>query len=178
MSNIIKGYDVSNPNCKSGLAIATVISYRDRIPYVLVAEVFGVFAAKSVFGLSPVVVLRAEDGRVLPIYIGLAEAMAIYTAMRGDVPPRPMTHDLLVDVISKLNARVEKIVIDDLVDNTFYARLVLRQNDRVIEIDARPSDSIALAVRTKCPIFIEPAVLDEAGTEEIPEDFVDFGQVV
>ncbi len=144
----------------------------------LVAEVYGVFAARSVFGLSPVVVLRAEDGRILPIYIGLAEAMAIYTALRGEIPPRPMTHDLLVDVISRLNAKVEKVIIDELIDNTFYARLVLKQDDRTIEIDARPSDSIAIAVRLSCPIFVAGKVLDEAGSEELPSDFVDFGQVV
>ncbi len=144
----------------------------------LVAEVYGVFAARSVFGLSPVVVLRAEDGRVLPIYIGLAEAMAIYSALRGEIPPRPMTHDLLADVIARLNAKVEKVIIDELIDNTFYARIVLKQDDRTIEIDARPSDSIALAVRISCPIFIDNKVLDEAGSDEIPSDFVDFGQVV
>ncbi len=144
----------------------------------LIAEVFGVFAAPSVFGLSPVVVLRAEDGRLLPIYIGIAEAMAIHSALKNQVPPRPMTHDLLVDIIGKLNARVEKIVIDDLVDNTFYARIVLKQNDHEIEVDARPSDSIAIAVRLACPIYIEEKVLDEAGQlEELPEDYVEFDEV-
>ncbi len=142
----------------------------------LVAEVYGLFAVKSVFGSSPVVVLRTEDGRVLPIYIGFAEALSIYYALRGDVPPRPMTHDLMVDVISKLNARVEKIVIDDLIDNTFYARLVLKQNDKTIEIDARPSDSIAIALRLACPIFVEDEVMDEAGNEELPSEFVDFSE--
>jgi len=144
----------------------------------LVAEVFGVFAAPSVFGLSPVVVLRAEDGRLLPIYIGIAEAMAIHSALKNQVPPRPMTHDLLVDIIGKLNAKVEKVVIDDLVDNTFYARIVLKQNDHEIEVDARPSDSIAIAVRLACPIYIEKKVLDEAGQlEELPEDYVEFDEV-
>ncbi len=144
----------------------------------LIAEVFGVFAAPSVFGLSPVVVLRAEDGRLLPIYIGIAEAMAIHSALKNQVPPRPMTHDLLVDIIGKLNARVEKIVIDDLVDNTFYARIVLKQNDHEIEVDARPSDSIAIAVRLACPIYIEEKVLDEAGQlDELPEDYVEFDEV-
>ncbi|WP_456467926.1 bifunctional nuclease family protein [Archaeoglobus sp.] len=142
----------------------------------LVAEVYGLFAVKSVFGSSPVVVLRTEDGRVLPIYIGFAEALSIYYALRGDVPPRPMTHDLMVDVISKLNAKVEKIVIDDLIDNTFYARLVLKQNDKTIEVDARPSDSIAIAIRLACPIFVEEEVMDEAGSEELPSEFVDFSE--
>lgn len=144
----------------------------------LVAEVFGVFAEKSVLGFSPVVALRAEDGRILPIYIGISEALSIYSAIKGDVPPRPMTHDLLADVISKLSGRVEKIVIDDLIDNTFYARLVIKQNDKTIEVDSRPSDSIALAVRIKCPIFVEKEVLDEAGIDELPSTYVDLGQMV
>ena len=144
----------------------------------LVAEVYGVFAAKSIFGLSPVVVLRSEDGRILPIYIGIAEAMAIHSALKNRIPPRPMTHDLLVDIINKLNARVEKVIIDDLIDNTFYARIVLKQNDHVVEVDARPSDSIAIAVRLGCPIYVEDKVLDEAGQgEELPEGFVDFDDV-
>jgi bifunctional DNase/RNase len=145
----------------------------------LVAEVFGVFAAPSIFGLSPVVVLRAEDGRILPIYIGISEAMAINSALKHQTPPRPMTHDLLVEVISRLNARVERVIIDDLVDNTFYARLIIRQNDHEVEIDARPSDSIAIAVRLACPIYVDEKVLDEAGQhEELPEDYVEFDQVI
>ncbi|RLE46456.1 MAG: bifunctional nuclease family protein, partial [Candidatus Methanomethylicota archaeon] len=122
--------------------------------------------------------LRAEDGRVLPIYIGLAEALAIHSALKGEIPPRPMTHDLLVDILAKLNTRVEKVIIDELIDNTFYARLILRQNDTTLEIDARPSDSIAIAVRLSCPIFVEESVLDEAGNDELPSEFVEFDQMV
>jgi len=144
----------------------------------LVAEVYGVFAARSLLGVSPVVVLRSEDGRLLPIYIGLAEAMAINSALKNRIPPRPMTHDLLVDIIGKLNARVERVVIDDLVDNTFYARVVLKCNDYEVEVDARPSDSIAIAVRIGCPIYIDNKVLDEAGLlEDLPEEFVEFDDV-
>lgn len=143
----------------------------------LIAEVYGVFAARSLFGISPVVVLRSEDGRLLPIYIGLAEAMAINSALKNRIPPRPMTHDLLVDIIGKLNAKVDKIVIDDLVDNTFYARIVIKQDDYEVEIDARPSDSIAIAVRLGCPIYVENRILDEAGSEELPEEFVEFEDV-
>nr|WP_230972333.1 bifunctional nuclease family protein [Archaeoglobus neptunius] len=142
----------------------------------MLAEVFGLFAVKSVFGKSPVVVLRTEDGRILPIYIGIAEALSIYYALQGDIPPRPMTHDLMVDVIGKLNAKVEKIVIDDLIDNTFYARLVLKQDDKTIEVDARPSDSIAIALRLSCPIFVEEEVMDEAGNDELPPEFMDFSE--
>lgn len=144
----------------------------------LIAEVFGVFAVQNVLGMSPVVVLRSEDGRVLPIYIGISEAMAIHSALKGQTPPRPMTHDLLVEVFSRLSARVERIIIDDLVENTFYARLIVRQNEHELEIDARPSDSIAVAVRLACPIFVDDKVLDEAGNEELPENYVEFDQIV
>jgi len=144
----------------------------------LVAEVFGVYAAPGVFGITPVVVLRAEDGRILPIYIGISEAVAIHSALKNEIPPRPMTHDLLVEVIRRLDAKVERIIIDDLVDNTFYARLILKREDREIEIDARPSDSIAVAVRLGVPIYIDESVLDEAYKDELPEDFVDFDQVI
>jgi hypothetical protein len=144
----------------------------------LVAEVFGVFAVQNVLGLSPVVVLRSEDGRILPIYIGISEAMAIHSALKGQTPPRPMTHDLLVEVFSRLSAKVERIVIDDLVENTFYARMIVKQNEHELEIDARPSDSIAVAVRIACPIFVEEKVLDEAANEELPENYVDFDQIV
>ncbi len=144
----------------------------------LVAEVFGVYAVPDVFGISPVVVLRAEDGRILPIYIGIAEAVAIHSALKNEVPPRPMTHDLLVEVIKRLGARVERVVIDDLIDNTFYARLILKAGDREVEIDARPSDSIAVAVRLAVPVYVEEKVLNEACRDELPEDFVEFDKVL
>lgn len=142
----------------------------------LVAEVFGVFIARTEFSASPVVVLRAEDGRILPIYIGFAEAASIYSAINHLTPPRPMTHDLLVDVISKLDAKVEKVIIDDLIDNTFYARIIVKGAEKEIEIDARPSDSIAIALRVPCPIFVDPKILDEAGREDIPPNFRDFAE--
>jgi hypothetical protein len=144
----------------------------------LIAEVFGVFAAQSVFGLSPVVVLRAEDGRILPIYVGISEAISIHSAIKHQVPPRPMTHDLVVEVLNRLSAKIEKVIIDDLIDNTFYARLILKQNDYEIEIDARPSDSIAIAIRLACPIYIDEKVLDGASHEELPEDYIEFDQVI
>jgi bifunctional DNase/RNase len=143
---------------------------------VLVAEVYGVFIARTEFSASPVVVLRTEDGRILPIYIGYAEAASIYSALNRLTPPRPMTHDLLVDIISKLDAKVEKVIIDDLIDNTFYARIIVRKNDKEIEIDARPSDSIAIALRVLCPIYVDPRILEEAGRDEIPPNFRDFSE--
>lgn len=133
--------------------------------------------AKTQFTSSPVVILKAEDGRILPIYIGPAEAASIYSALNHYLPPRPMTHDLLVDIIAKLNGKVEKVVIDDLVETTFYARIVVKQDDRDIEIDARPSDSIAIALRIPCPIFVDQTVLDKAGIVDLPEGLIAFDQI-
>ncbi len=144
----------------------------------LVAEVFGVYAERGILGFSPVVVLRAEDGRILPIYIGISEAVAIHSALKNEIPPRPMTHDLLVEIIRRLDAKVERVIIDDMIDNIFYARLILSKNGQEIEVDARPSDSIAIAVRLAVPIYIDEKVLDEACRDELPEDFVDFDEVL
>ncbi|MCX7643554.1 MAG: bifunctional nuclease family protein [Armatimonadetes bacterium] len=106
-----------------------------------------------------VVFLTPEKGdRVLRVWIGDAEAMAIVAAL-NDIPfPRPMTHDLLLSAIKALGGKVERVVITDLRDNTFYATIVLRDEKGLKELDARPSDSIALALRAKAPIFLSPKV--------------------
>ena len=101
-------------------------------------------------------------GRILPIWIGPWEASAIAMRLQGVVPERPLTHDLLGSVISMLGARVERIVIVSLADETFHARLVLVTPDAQHEVDARPSDAVALAVRLEVPIFASPDVLDHA----------------
>jgi bifunctional DNase/RNase len=114
-----------------------------------------------------VIVLKEKDGsRMLPIVIGLLEAMAIKMELGGVTAPRPMTHDLLKNLIESLDARVDKIIIDKILENTFHAKIVLKTKDNQTKnIDARPSDSIALAVRTKSPIFVEEDVLNKS---EIP----------
>ena len=107
------------------------------------------------------IVLKEKDGeRVLPIVIGLAEASAIKLKISGFQPPRPLTHDLLHMTIEQLEASIEKIIIDKLEENTFHAKLVIKTNSGVTKtIDARPSDSIALAVRAHAPIFVEDQVI-------------------
>lgn len=106
-----------------------------------------------------VVFLTPEKGeKVLRVWIGDAEAMAIAAALKGIPFPRPMTHDLLLNVIKALDGEVERVVITDLRDNTFYAKIVLRSREGIKELDARPSDSIALALRAKSPIFLSPKV--------------------
>jgi uncharacterized protein len=113
----------------------------------------------------PIVILRDKDGqRVLPIWVGVFEANAIALQIENITTPRPMTHDLLKNVISDLKADVEKIVVSDLKENTFYALIYLSINGEAMAIDARPSDAIALALRARAPIFVEDRVIDSAKT--------------
>jgi bifunctional DNase/RNase len=111
---------------------------------------------------TQIIVLRERDGnRNLPIVIGLTEALAIDRRIKGVQLQRPLTHDLLGNVIESLAAELEKIVINDLQDHTFYAKLVIRQQGELIEVDSRPSDAIALGVATEVPIYVEDHVLRE-----------------
>ncbi len=117
----------------------------------------------------PIVILRDKEGqKVLPIWVGIFEANAIALQIENISTPRPMTHDLLRNVIADLKASVQKIVVCDLQENTFYALIYLSLNGDTLAIDARPSDAIALALRTRAPIFVEDTVIDNAKT-------VDFG---
>lgn len=133
----------------------------------------------SLLTQNRVVVLREVDSRrYLPIFIGPFEAEAIAVAIQGLEPQRPMTHDLLKSVFTELGATISHILINDLRDSTFFARIVVSQGTQTIEIDSRPSDAIALAVRTEVPIYVEPHVLEQGGTpfdedESAPEPIVD-----
>jgi uncharacterized protein len=119
----------------------------------------------------PIVVLRDKDGvRVLPIWVGIFEANAIALQIDNVTTPRPMTHDLLRNVIHDLKASVQKIVVCDLQENTFYALIYLGLNGETVAIDARPSDALALALRTRAPIFVEEAVIDNAKPIDLPTD--------
>ena len=110
-----------------------------------------------------VIVLKERDGaRSFPIVIGIVEIFAIDRRLKGIAPARPMTHDLLASVIDNLGAQIEKIVISDLRHHVFYARIHLILNGRIIEIDARPSDAIALGVATDAPIYVADHVFDQA----------------
>jgi uncharacterized protein len=113
----------------------------------------------------PIIILRDEEGsRVLPIWVGIFEANAIALQIENVTTPRPMTHDLLKNVISDLRGHIEKIVVSDLKENTFYALIYLSVNGQPLAIDARPSDAIALALRARAPIFVEDSVIDNAKT--------------
>lgn len=120
---------------------------------------------------QPVVVLRSlVDGRMLPIWIGNPEATAILLEVQDVRPPRPMTHDLLFNMIQALGFIVERVEITDLRGGTFYGNIVLFDGTNTVEIDARPSDSLALAVRAGCPVFVAEDVMEEAGREPSPGD--------
>lgn len=111
----------------------------------------------------PVVILRdRDDGVFLPIWVGIFEANAIALEMEKIATPRPMTHDLLKNVLVELGFRVERVVITELKDNTFYARIHLSREGASFDVDSRPSDAIALALRSKAEIFVEEEVLEKS----------------
>lgn len=118
----------------------------------------------SLMNYQRVVILKEKDAhRYLPIWIGPAEAESIAIKLQDVSVPRPLTHDLLTDVVAHLGGTISSILISDLSNDTFYAKVVLDQNGSQVEIDSRPSDAIALAVRARVPIYAEEAVLDKAG---------------
>src|SRR5918992_3008474 len=117
-------------------------------------------------GKQPIVLLKTADGnKFLPIWIGHPEAAAILMKLQGAATPRPMTHDLMTDMLEQLDAEVTRITVTELRDNTFYASITVQQNGSEIEIDSRPSDAIALAVRSEAPIFAAERVIEESAIE-------------
>ena len=122
----------------------------------------------------PIIILRdAEGQRVLPIWVGIFEANAIALQMENISTPRPMTHDLLRNVIEGLSGRITRIVVSDLRDNTFYALIYVDTGSDTVAIDARPSDAIALALRAQAPIFVEEDVIDNAKGVDFSTDKAD-----
>jgi bifunctional DNase/RNase len=120
---------------------------------------------------SPIVVLKDDDEKFfLPIWVGIFEANAIALQLENITTPRPMTHDLLRNMIGELDARVTRVVINDLRDSTFFAQIRLLVGGKTLEVDARPSDAIALALRTEAPIYVAQSVLDQAQTISPDED--------
>jgi uncharacterized protein len=115
-----------------------------------------------------IIVLREVDGeRSFPIVIGIFEATSIDRRVKNIVPPRPLTHDLIVSVVEQLGGDVQDIVISDLQDHTYFAKLRVRKDGELIEIDCRPSDAIAVAVTAKVPIWVAEDVLAETADEEV-----------
>jgi uncharacterized protein len=117
-------------------------------------------------GKQPIVLLKTADGnRYLPIWIGQPEAAAILMKLQGATTPRPMTHDLVTDMLDQLDAKVVRIAVTELRDNTFFAQITVAQNGSEIDIDSRPSDAIALAIRAEAPIFAADQVIEESAIE-------------
>ncbi len=130
-------------------------------------------------GKQPIVLLRTADGnKFLPIWIGHPEAAAILMKLQGAAPPRPLTHDLLAAMLSQLDAHVARITVTELRENTFYAVITVVQDGTEFEIDSRPSDAIALAVRSEAPIFAADDVIEESAIEFEGEEVEDTEQVV
>ena len=133
---------------------------------------------------TPIVILKDKQGdRVLPIWVGVPEANAIALQIENVATPRPMTHDLLSDMLGELEVECTRVAVTELRENTFYASISLRVNGRELEIDSRPSDALALAVRAGAPIFAADEVISESAiefehevedTEEVVEKFKDF----
>jgi bifunctional DNase/RNase len=126
----------------------------------------------------PIVILREGEGqRILPIWVGVFEANAIALQIENVQTPRPMTHDLLKNVIQDLSAQVERVVVTELKENTFYAVIHLRTDGHAVVVDARPSDAIALALRSGAPIFVEEAVIASARAVDSTKDSMDVGRL-
>lgn len=115
-----------------------------------------------------VVLQELGEERYLPIWIGACEAEAISMDLQGVEPPRPMTHDLIVNILGRLDARLDYILVHTLANDTFYGSLFVEVNDELIEVDSRPSDAIAIAVRFGVPIYVDENVMEKAGV--MPED--------
>ena len=145
-------------------------------------QIYGV--SFDMVGKQPIVLLKTVDGnKFLPIWIGHPEAAAILMKLQGASTPRPMTHDLLSDLLEQLDAKCERVSVTELRDNTFYASITVSVNGSEIEIDSRPSDALALAVRVSAPIFAAEEVIEESAiefehevedTEEVVDKFKEF----
>ena len=145
-------------------------------------QIYGV--SFDMVGKQPIVLLKTVDGnKFLPIWIGHPEAAAILMKLQGASTPRPMTHDLINDMLSEIEVDCTRVSVTELRENTFYASITLQLAGREIEVDSRPSDALALAVRTEAPIFAAEDVISESAiefehevedTEEVVEKFKDF----
>jgi len=145
-------------------------------------QIYGV--SFDMVGKQPIVLLKTiDDNRFLPIWIGHPEAAAILMKLQGADTPRPMTHDLIVDMLDQVDSKCERISVTELRDNTFYASITLSVNGSEVELDSRPSDALALAVRLGVPIFVAEEVIEESSiefeqgeedNEQVVEKFKDF----
>src|SRR4029079_8592997 len=138
-------------------------------------DIYGV--SFDLVGKQPIVLLKTADGnRFLPIWIGHPEAAAILMKLQNASSPRPLTHDLMTDILGQLDAQIVRVTVTELRDNTFYAAITIVQDGTELEIASRPSDAIALAVRADAPIFADDTVIEESAIEfegeEVDEDAI------
>jgi bifunctional DNase/RNase len=165
------------PSLRGGLWAAPIIRATPEETSVQRMTIYGV--SFDMVGKQPIVLLKTVDGnKFLPIWIGHPEAAAILMKLQGASTPRPMTHDLLSDVLDQIDAKCEKVSVTELRDNTFFASITISMNGSELEIDSRPSDALALAVRTSAPIFAADEVIEESAIEFEGEEVEDQEQVV
>jgi bifunctional DNase/RNase len=143
---------------KKGIALSKILM-----------EILGLSTSPSSGGAYALILSEAEGNQRLPIIIGSFEAQAIALELENIKPPRPMTHDLLKNFVSNFNAEIKEVYINELNEGTFFAKIILEREGGVIELDSRPSDAIALAVRFNAPIYVDESVLIEAGIKTEPE---------
>ena len=127
-------------------------------------QIYGV--SFDLVGKQPIVLLKTSEGnKFLPIWIGHPEAAAILMKLQSATTPRPMTHDLVTEILTQLDAQVVRITVTELRESTFYAQITVQQDGSEVEIDSRPSDAIALAIRAEAPIFAADRVIEESAIE-------------
>ena len=128
---------------------------------ILPVTIKGVFLIEKTGGLIPLVLLEDDIKRMMPIYIGLPEALSINIAFNNETPPRPMTHDIFVSLLEHTCSKIEDILIDELSEGVYFARMCISMDEKHFELDARPSDCIAIALRCHAPIHIRDSVISE-----------------
>jgi bifunctional DNase/RNase len=128
---------------------------------VIAVEIKGIYMVSTTTGHAPVVLLTDDGQRFLPIYIGISEAISINAALNGEVPSRPMTHDLIMSILENFEASIVTVVIDDVDEGIYYAQLSIKVNGTEKQLDARPSDCIALAIRSNTQVLIRRSILED-----------------
>jgi len=154
---------------------AVSVRFSDQVTDDIKCRVRGVFMTVNELGAAPTVVLEVGEYGSVPIYVGLWEAISINNTLKGSIPARPFTHDLIIDLLGTFGITLDSVHIDSIENGVFYAKLSLRRGDSGDAIDCRPSDGIALALRADVPVFIDPAVVRETAvkTEELSVKMVD-----
>ncbi len=133
---------------------------------ILPVTIKGVYLIEKATGPVPLVILEDDVKRIMPIYIGLSEAISINAALKHEIPPRPMTHDLFISLLERMSSSIDDILIDELNDGVYYARMSVSRNGERFELDARPSDCIAIALRCGAPIHVRDSIISEATVDK------------